>query len=169
VEVRGQLHAPVAFTQEKRSPCTHWIGGWTGPLPIATPWRTEKSLFPFKVSNPFHPASSLVTIWTQVNCKICEISVRFQVRCLIFTVCPTILQRNIYSKFPNLIPCSLFLLVIVELLILRSFKLPWIIMNKMLNKITIHILGFVPSSFKIIPIMFYAHSSNTFNKVMIYF
>jgi hypothetical protein len=39
----------------------------------------------------------------------------------------------------------------------------------MLNKVTMHTLGFVPSSAKIISIMFYVYSSNTFNKVMIYF
>jgi len=42
-------------------------------------------------------------------------------------------------------------------------------MNKMLTKITIRTLGFVPSSAKIISIMFYVYSSNTFNKIMIYF
>lgn len=90
-------------------------------------------------------------------------------RCLIFIVCPTISQRNISSKITILSPCSFFLLLIVELLILRSLELPWIIMNKMLTKITIHTLGFVPSSAKIISIMFYVYPSNISNKVMIYF
>jgi hypothetical protein len=31
VEVSGQLHAPALYTQGKRTPCTHWIGGWVDP------------------------------------------------------------------------------------------------------------------------------------------
>jgi hypothetical protein len=29
--VSGQRHAPPRFTPGKRTPGTHWIGGWVGP------------------------------------------------------------------------------------------------------------------------------------------
>jgi len=52
-----------------RDPDTHWE--WIPEL-VRTLWRTEKNLFPCLVSEPCRPVRSLVTLLTELPCRVCE-------------------------------------------------------------------------------------------------
>jgi hypothetical protein len=50
IEVRGQLHAPVALQPEKK-PGSHRTGGWWGPQPVWAFWIKQEISFPCRDYN----------------------------------------------------------------------------------------------------------------------
>jgi len=65
MEVSGQLYALATLPQGK-SPSTHWTGGWVGPTASLNLVAKRESLCPCQELNSGSPASSLITILTEL-------------------------------------------------------------------------------------------------------
>jgi hypothetical protein len=52
MEVGGQLHAPAALPPGKKSPGTHWIGGWVDARAVLDAVVKRKVPSPRRESNP---------------------------------------------------------------------------------------------------------------------